>query len=40
LFLAIVRNVVASIGPLSGALLIGGTATVCADEAASDRAAT
>ena len=26
------RNVVASIGPPSGALLIAGTATVCADE--------
>jgi hypothetical protein len=26
------RNVVASIGPLSGALLPAGTATVCADD--------
>ena len=26
------RNVVASIGPLSGALLMAGTATVCAEE--------
>jgi hypothetical protein len=33
LTLAMVRNVVASIGPLSGALLIDGTVTDCADEA-------
>jgi len=30
--LAIVRNVVASTGPASGALFIGGTFIVCADD--------
>jgi hypothetical protein len=30
---AMFRKVVASMGPLSGALLVGGTETVCADEA-------
>ena len=37
--LAMLRNVVASIGPLSGALFIAGTFTVCAEMPASDRAA-
>ena len=32
LALAMFRNVVASIGPLSGALFAAGTVTVCADE--------
>jgi hypothetical protein len=31
--LAMLRKVVASTGPLSGALFIGGAVTVCADEA-------
>ena len=31
--LAMFRNVVASTGPASGALFIGGATTVCADEA-------
>ena len=30
--LAIVRNVVASIAPVSGAVLLDGTAIVCADD--------